>query len=69
MQKQKVAKTTAKQWRVTLVKSLNKKLAAHKSCARGLGLTKLNSSRVVADTDCHRGMIGKIHYLLKVEEL
>ncbi|QZA77077.1 50S ribosomal protein L30 [Deefgea tanakiae] len=53
--------------KVTLVKSLIGRLEAHKACARGLGLRRMNSSAVVIDTPANRGMVNKISYLLKVE--
>ncbi|MCB5197246.1 MULTISPECIES: 50S ribosomal protein L30 [Deefgea] len=53
--------------KVTLVKSLIGRLEAHKACARGLGLRRMNSSAVVIDTPENRGMVNKISYLLKVE--
>ena len=52
---------------VTLVKSLNGRLATHKDCARGLGLKRINHTVKVQDTPENRGMINKINYLLKVE--
>lgn len=58
-----------KKLKVTLVKSLAGRLEAHKACAAGLGLRKTHSSAVVEDTPCTRGMINKISYLLKCEEL
>jgi large subunit ribosomal protein L30 len=54
--------------KVTLVKSLNGRLAAHQACVRGLGLRRMHHSVVVADTPENRGMINKVSYLLKVEE-
>jgi large subunit ribosomal protein L30 len=54
--------------KVTLVKSLIGRLAAHKACVRGLGLRRLHHSVVVEDTAENRGMINKVSYLLKVEE-
>ncbi|QNM97184.1 50S ribosomal protein L30 [Chitinimonas koreensis] len=53
--------------KVTLVKSLIGRLEAHKACARGLGLRKINQSVEVIDTPANRGMINKISYLLKSE--
>jgi large subunit ribosomal protein L30 len=53
--------------KVTLVKSLIGRLEAHKACARGLGLRRMNSTAVVIDTPANRGMVNKISYLLKVE--
>ncbi len=53
--------------KVTLVKSLIGRLEAHKACARGLGLKKINQSVEVIDTPENRGMINKAYYLLRVE--
>ena len=53
--------------KVTLVKSLIGRLEAHKACARGLGLKKINQSVEGIDTPENRGMINKISYLLKRE--
>jgi large subunit ribosomal protein L30 len=33
----------------------------------GLGLNKINRSRVLADTPAVRGMVGKVRHLVKVE--
>ena len=58
-----------KQVKVTLVRSVNGRLASHRACVRGLGLRRMHHSAVVEDTPCTRGMIDKVAYLLKVEEL
>ncbi len=55
--------------RVTLVRSLHGRLAAHKACATGLGLRRLHHSVVVEDSPCTRGMINKIAYMVKCEEV
>ena len=57
-----------KKVKVTLMKSVNGRLARHRSCVRGLGLRRMHHSVVVEDTPCTRGMINKVAYLLKVEE-
>ncbi|HXH02824.1 MAG TPA: 50S ribosomal protein L30 [Candidatus Competibacteraceae bacterium] len=57
-----------KQLKLTLVKSLNGRLESHKACVRGLGLRRMHHTVTVADTPENRGMIGKVSYLLKVEE-
>ena len=57
-----------KQIKVTLIKSVYGRLAAHKACVTGLGLRKINHSVQVEDTPSVRGMINKVSYLLKVEE-
>jgi large subunit ribosomal protein L30 len=58
----------SKQLKVTLIKSLNGRLAAHKACARGLGIRRIHNPVSVIDTPENRGMINKINYMLKVEE-
>lgn len=58
----------SKQLKVTLVKSLNGRLAAHKACARGLGIRRIHNPVSVIDTPENRGMINKISYMLEVEE-
>ena len=57
-----------KQLKVTLVKSINGRLQAHKACVRGLGLRRMHHTVTVADTPENRGMINTVSYLLKVEE-
>ncbi|MDQ2694323.1 MAG: 50S ribosomal protein L30 [Pseudomonadota bacterium] len=57
------------QFKVTLVKSTNGRLAAHKACVRGLGLRRMHQTVLVADTPENRGMINKVAYMLKVEEV
>lgn len=59
--------TKSKTIKVTLVKSLIGRLAAHKASARGLGLTRINQTVEVIDTPENRGMINQIHYLLVCE--
>ncbi len=53
--------------KVTLVKSLNGRIASHKACVRGLGLRRIGHSVEVQDTPENRGMINKASYLLRVE--
>ena len=55
--------------KVTLVKSTIGRLEKHKACVTGLGLRKTGSSALVIDTPENRGMINKISYMLKVEEV
>lgn len=57
-----------KEIKVTLKKSLCKRLASHKACVSGLGLRRVHQSVTVADTKENRGMINKVSYLLAVEE-
>lgn len=60
----------AKKVKVTLAKSINRRIKAHKDSVRGLGLRRIGSS-VEVDTSnpCIQGMIDQVSYLLKVEEL
>ncbi len=60
---------TQKQLQVTLVRSMHGRLKNHKACVRGLGLRRMHHSVLVNDTPENRGMIDKIGYLLKVEEV
>ena len=56
-----------KTFKVTLVKSpagINEK---HRATVRGLGLRRVNSSRVLEDTPAVRGMVNKVYYLVKAE--
>ncbi len=65
----KAVKTAQKQLKVTLVRSTigyNKKQAR---VVEALGLGKLNSSHVLPDNPCVRGMIFRVKHLVKVEEL
>jgi large subunit ribosomal protein L30 len=57
----------AKKITVTQVRSTNGRLASHKACVTGLGLRRIRHSVEVEDTPAVRGMINKVHYLVKVE--
>ena len=54
---------------VTLIKSKYGRLENHKQCVAGLGLRKMHQTRIIEDTPENRGMINKVSYLLKVEEV
>jgi large subunit ribosomal protein L30 len=58
-----------KQIKITLVRSLAKKLKNHQACVNGLGLRRMHQSVVVAATPENLGMVRKASYMLKVEEL
>ncbi len=62
------SKTDKKTVKVTLVRSINGRLAKHKACVRGLGLRRVHHTVEVEDTPCTRGMINKVSYMLRVEE-
>ncbi len=57
-----------KQISVTLKRSINRRVAAHKACVKGLGLRRIGHTVTVQDTPENRGMINKVNYLLAVEE-
>lgn len=64
-----MAKAKAKDIKVTLVKSPSGRTPGHAECVRGLGLRRVHHSVVVKDTPENRGMVNKVSYLLKVEEV
>ncbi len=57
------------QFKVTLVRSLSKCLKSHKACVRGLGIKRIHQTIIINDTPETRGMINKVNYLLKIEEV
>ncbi|MCX7108232.1 MAG: 50S ribosomal protein L30 [Methylococcales bacterium] len=54
---------------VTMIKSKFGRLPRHKACLIGLGLRKINQTVELSNTPEIRGMINKVSYMLKVEEL
>jgi large subunit ribosomal protein L30 len=54
---------------VTMIKSKFGRLPRHKACLMGMGLRKINQTVVLLNTPENRGMINKVSYMLKVEEL
>lgn len=54
---------------VTMTKSKFGRLPRHQACLKGLGLRKINQTVVVLNTPENRGMINKISYMLKFEEV
>lgn len=54
---------------VTMIKSKFGRLPRHNACLAGLGLSKINKTVEILNTPENRGMINKISYMLKVEEL
>ena len=54
---------------VTMTKSKFGRLPRHQACLKGLGLRKINQSVEILNTPENRGMINKISYMLKVEEI
>ena len=60
--------TESKKLKVTLVRSTAGRLRVHQACVRGLGLRRIRHSVLVDDSAENRGMIGRVNYLLEVEE-
>jgi large subunit ribosomal protein L30 len=58
-----------KKLHVTMTKSKIGRLASHQACLKGLGLRKIHQTIEVVDTPENRGMINKVSYMLKVEEV
>ncbi len=56
-----------KMLKVTLIKSLAKRLPKHLATIKGLGLKRIHQTVEVLDTPENRGMINHVQYLLKVE--
>jgi len=54
---------------VTMIKSKFGRLPRHKACLKGLGLRKINQTVVVLNTPENCGMINKVSYMLKFEEV
>ena len=58
-----------KQIKVTQIGSPIRRQAYQRANLIGLGLNKLHRTKVLQDTPSIRGMINKVHHLVKVEEL
>lgn len=58
-----------KKLQLTMTKSKHGRLASHQACLKGLGLRRINHTVSVCDTPENRGMINKVSYMLRVEEL
>jgi large subunit ribosomal protein L30 len=65
MSKKAAEKKTLK---VTQVRSPNRRPADQEATLIGLGLNKMNRTRELEDTPAVRGMIRKVHHLVRVEE-
>ena len=61
-------KAAGKTVKVTLVRSIAGTKSDHRATITGLGLGRLNSSRVLEDTPAVRGMIHKVRHLVEVVE-
>lgn len=59
----------AKKLKVTLFKSTIGTGKRHQACVRGLGLRRIRHSVELQDTPEIRGMIHKVRYMVKCEEV
>ncbi len=63
-------KTTGKKVKLTLVRSRYGRLPKHRATLDGLGgLRRINQSVTLQDTPAIRGMVNKVAYMLRVEEV
>ncbi len=53
--------------KVTLVRSPIGTIQSHRASVLGLGLKRMNQSKVLEDTPAVRGMINRVNYLVKFE--
>lgn len=58
-----------KKIKVTQTKSVHGRLPKHRACVAGLGLRRINHTVELEDTPSIRGMINKVYYMVKVEEV
>jgi large subunit ribosomal protein L30 len=57
------------QLKVTLIRSPISTPEKHRACVRGLGLRRMRHTVILNDEPAIRGMINKVYYLVKVEEV
>ncbi|MDP3936470.1 MAG: 50S ribosomal protein L30 [Alphaproteobacteria bacterium] len=60
--------TEKKTLKVTQVRSPIRRPADQQATLVGLGLNKMHRSRELEDTPAVRGMLRKVHHLIRVEE-
>ena len=54
---------------VTLVRSPIGAQPKHRECVRGLGLKRMHKTVTLEDTPSIRGMVNKVYYMVRVEEV
>ncbi len=59
----------SKRLKVTQIGSPSRRPADQRKTLVGLGLKKMHSSRILEDTPAVRGMLRKVHHMVKVEEV
>lgn len=61
--------SATKQIKLTLIRSLAKRLPKHQATVHGLGLRRMHQTVTVAATPENLGMVNKVSYMLRVEEV
>jgi large subunit ribosomal protein L30 len=64
-----MAQKAKRKIRVTQIGSPIGRLNVQEQTLKGLGLNKMHRSRELEDTPSVRGMITRVHHLVRVEEL
>ena len=64
-----MANKQAKMLKVTQIKSSSGRLRNHQACLKGLGIRRIHHTVTVAATPENQGMINKVSYMVKVEEV
>ncbi len=64
-----MAQKSKRRIRVTQIGSPIGRLNVQEQTLKGLGLNKMHRSRELEDTPAIRGMITRVHHLVRVEEL
>ncbi len=55
--------------RITLVRGLSGQTVYHRKVVRGLGITRVNRPVIRLDTPEIRGMVEKVKFLVRMEEV
>jgi large subunit ribosomal protein L30 len=58
-----------KKIKVTMIRGAAGKRERHKATVRGLGLRRTHQSVILEDTPAVRGMINRVAYLVRAEEV
>lgn len=64
-----MVKAKNKKIRIQLIKSPDGRLPKHRATIKGLGLSRMHETVELEDSPSIRGMIQKVNYMLKVEEI
>jgi large subunit ribosomal protein L30 len=59
---------SSKRLKITLVKSYSGSTERQRETLKGLGLKRVNKTRLIEDTASARGMLAKVSHLVEVKE-